>query len=120
MRKVIFHKACDCFLLEANARKELPHQGQEDFSSLSSTLVLASFLLRSCLDLATFHSRSSHTVGILMSKLRVWLEAAWSMARSSLEYAKGTDTLHLRYAIRAIVLRYRVTKGTLKEHLRRT
>ena len=39
------------------------------------------------------------------------------MARSSLEYAKGTDTLHLRYAIRAIVLRYRNTKGTPKEDI---
>ena len=29
-------------------KKKLPHQGQEDFSSLSSTLVLASFLPWSC------------------------------------------------------------------------
>ena len=55
----------------------------------------------------------SHTLAILMSKLRVSLEAAWSMARVWLEYAYSEITAHSQRDYSSLSTRLRLTISLL-------
>ena len=56
---------------------------------------------------------SSHTLAILMSMLRVSLEAAWSMARVCLEYAYSEITVHSQRDYSSLSTRLRLTISLL-------
>ena len=56
---------------------------------------------------------SSHTLSLLMSMLRVSLEAAWSMARVWLEYAYSESTAHSQRDYSSLSTRLRLTISLL-------